>query len=143
MFKRTTILLGAFIIVISMCSCKNKESKSRQNDMSLEESNSSTLDVYYDMPFTDLLDIKPEEGVMIRDSYVNNAETAQAIGDAVIKSIVGEEEFKELVGVFLAYDEENGLWLVNRNLGDNMLGGDYSCVIKQSNGEILKVIAGE
>ena len=88
------------------------------------------------------LDVPEGEGAIIRD-YVNDPVTAQVIGDAVIKAIVGDKIFNSLSTVNIYYDEENGIWLVNRNYGDDILGGDYTCFIKKSNGEILKVITGE
>ncbi len=85
----------------------------------------------------------PEGEGAIKKDYVDDPVTAKIIGDAVIKSIVGEEEFNSFSSVSIWYDEENGIWLVNRNLGPDTLGGDISCFIRRSSGEILNVIAGE
>ncbi|MPN18814.1 hypothetical protein SDC9_166179 [bioreactor metagenome] len=118
-------------MLLSMSSCENQSDASKT---------AGEYDIVSPSDYN--LNVKEGEGAIVRD-YVDNAETAQQIADAVIKSIVGEKQFSELIGVHISYDPENGIWLVDRNLGPLVFGGDYLCAIKKSNGEILKVVAGE
>ena len=125
------IIVLTLLILMFLCSCKNQSSVSiptgEYNKIDASEYN---------------LNIKVGEGAILGD-YVDNAVTAQSIGDAVIKSIVGEDKFNKLIGCSVSYDEKNGIWLINRNMGPDVAGGDYTCAIRKNNGEILKVWVGE
>lgn len=86
-------------------------------------------------------DLNAKEGSIEKD-FVPDAQTAQAIGDTIIQSIV-EDEFSKLTDVSVSYDSKNHIWIVTRSLESEKLGGDYSCAIQKTDGKILKVWAGE
>ena len=114
------------MLMLLLVSCKNETNNLDPSDTAIESEYSTNM-----------------EGSTVIQDYVDNAATAQSIGDAVIKSIVGEDKFSQLIGVEVSYDEKNQVWLVNRNLGPDTLGGDYTCAVQKSNGQVLKVWAGE
>ena len=86
--------------------------------------------------------INPDYGRIIQD-YVNDADTALRIADAVLQGIFSEKELEEFVDYDVSYDKQKGIWIVNRNVGPYTLGGDLTCAIRRSNGEILMVVFGE
>lgn len=114
------VLIGAILIMTSCTSSKSENEAARGNDISIES-------------------IK--DGV-IKGDMVKDAATAQAIGDAVIKSVTGEE-FNKLSEVNVSYNSQDKIWVITRSLGKDTLGGDYNCAIRESDGQIIKVWAGE
>lgn len=131
MFKKAVLLISIIVVVMSMGGCRSTSDKTDPKGE-------------YEIITTDEYNLKvPSSEGGITKNYIDDADTAQSIADAVILSIVGEEYFNKLIGVNVAYDKKKELWIVNRNLGPTTLGGDYTCAIRRSNGEILKVWAGE
>ena len=70
---------------------------------------------------------------------VDDSLAAQAIGDAIIRAIAGEEEFSQLINAGVGYDKNRGLWIVNRRSKIDDPSKAYTCVIRRKDGQIVKV----
>lgn len=135
-------MICAAVITIFLVSCGSNITENQKSDQTTISDNTNIDNYKGTSSVLTSSETVSKEGIINKD-YVNDAETAQTIGDVVIKSIVGEDKFKQLIDVDVSYDEQNEIWIVNRNLGHETVGGDYTCKIKKSNGEIIEVCAGE
>ena len=135
-FIKEAVILNRYLIVILLL-------VGVMFSMNACNKNNQSISQGYSIISGDDYNLNTEENGSINRDFVTNVQTAQSIGDAVIKSVVGEEKFKKLSKIFIFYDPKEKIWIINRALDENVLGGDYNCAISQSNGEILKVWAGE
>ena len=77
----------------------------------------------------------PEDNNYLPDvGYIPDAETANAIGSAIIDKLTGKSM---LGGSVVSYDEENRLWMIERGY---LFSRGAFVIIEQDTGRILKAL---
>ena len=125
MLKKLTLLF-AIILVATVTACTWQEEPTGE----------------YDIVSLDSYRFEVADAIIVKN-YVNDADTACAIGDAVMKSTLSEKQYAQMVGFFVEYDKWNDLWIYNRNLGPGYTGGDITCAIRRRDGKVVQFWYGE
>jgi hypothetical protein len=122
-------------------SCNNDTQKKQvaiRQDKQIKEANMKTVNYVLDKDlkadkYTDFEGYYPAEGI------ISSAELAVQIAEQILKKIYGEKiiENEKPFSVNL----ENGIWLIEGSLPDGYRkGGSAYIEIRQSNGEVIKLI---
>lgn len=130
--KRKIILILILLLIVSS-GCDKQNMVYLDVEQSKEE---------YRIISDDEIDLKKiKKGVHAQD-VIGSVSYAKAYAEIIFKSVLGEN-YRDFEETTVYYISSRKIWIINKSLGKNMLGGGCSCAIRQSDGKVLKIWSDE